>query len=95
MLDRCISLCHKFPEELVCEVCRRKAGTAPKAKRTSNPRNETREARVPKAPHEARGFRQRYENRTWKFMKVRANPQQNVMRLPQALRDFMRAHIAR
>lgn len=96
MLDKCRSLCHKFPDDPPCEVCRRKAGIPPKAKRTINPRNEVRsERKVRTLKGEETILRQRYENRTWKFMKVRRDPKQDALRLHPNLRDFLRAHIAR
>ena len=91
MLDKCISLCAKFPSETPCAVCLRKAGIAPILKRARAQREKT----IRTLKGEIAILRQRYENRTYKFMRVRPNPRQAQMRMPQSLRDFTRAHIAR
>ncbi len=91
MLDKCISLCAKFPDGIPCAVCLRKAGVAPILKKA----RAQREKEIRALKGEVARLRQRFENRTWKFMRVRPNPRQAQMRMPQALRDFTRAHIAR
>jgi len=87
VLDKCLSLCAKFPSVVPCEVCRRKAGLPPAAKRTVRTRSEV------KTLNETIHFlRQRYENRTYKYMRIKPNLWQAQMRMPQALRDLTRAH---
>ncbi len=82
MLDKCISLCAKFPGEVLCEVCRRKAGIPPSVKRAS--------ARLsPKAV--AQGI----SNKTWPYMRVRPNAKMSQWCMPQSFRDLTRAHIVR
>ena len=82
MLDKCISLCAKFPGDKLCGVCRQKAGILPPQKAAKDADTVGR-------------LRQRFQNRTYKYMKVRPDAKQAQLRMPQSLRDFTRAHIAR
>ena len=91
MLDKCISLCAKFPDDVPCSVCLRKAGIAPILRRARAQREKT----IKALRDEIACLRQRYENRTYKYIHVRPNLRQAQMRMPQALRDLTRAHIGR
>ena len=90
---RCQALCVKFPDEPMCGTCRAHTGAPFGASIRQFEASITRISRSAATPHGSRGtVRQKHQNRTWKYMRVRGGDIKHNFRL-QALK--MRAGEAR
>lgn len=87
MVKGCEALCVRFPEEPMCGCCREALGMPFGATIKRYLATVTRISRTRSTPHGVKGTqRQKHQNRTWKYMRVRSNLANNYRILDLKMR---------
>lgn len=83
----CVALCVRFPEEPMCGCCREATGMPFGASMGRYLASVTKISRTKATPHGDRGtHRQKHQNRTFKYMRVRGSIAQNYQILALKMR---------
>jgi len=86
MVKGCVALCARFPDDRMCDVCREATGS-PFGYTWKQVQEKVTISRSKASPHGERGtHRQKHQNRTFKYMRVRSDLANNYRILALKMR---------